>query len=122
MFIPVLLLLTIGASSYIYTSYVMPFISNIVSVETQSMILIFSCILLLLDNFTLVHDLQNIKPIYNQEHIQIIGSQAIELQKSKIIIYNLTKIQEHKFVYPKEKHPICFSKDKLLSKHFSSTF
>ena len=61
MFIPVLLLLTIGASSYIYSSYVMPFISNIVSVETQSMILIFSCILLLLDNFTLLHDLQNIK-------------------------------------------------------------
>ena len=58
MFIPVLLLLTIGASSYIYTSYVMQFISNIVSVETQSIILISSCILLLLDNFTLVHDLQ----------------------------------------------------------------
>ena len=121
MFIPVFLLLTIGASSYVYTSYVMPFISNIVSVDTQSMILIFSCILLLLDNFTLVHDLQNIKPIYNQEHIQIIGSQAIELQKNKVIIYNLTKIQEHQFIYPKEKHPICFSK-KLTSKHFSSTF
>ena len=121
MFIPVFLLLTIGASSYVYTSYVMPIISNIVSVETQSIILIFSCILLLLDNFTLLHDLQNIKPIYNQEHIQIIGSQAIELQKSKVIIYNLTKIQEHKFIYPKEKYPICFSK-KLTSKHFSSTF
>ena len=83
MFIPVLLLLTIGASSYVYTSYVMPIISNIVSVETQSIILIFSCILLLLDNFTLLHDLQNITPVDNPEHIHIIGSQAIELQKAK---------------------------------------
>jgi len=113
MFIPVLLLLTIGASSYIYTSYVMQFISNIVSVETQSIILIFSCVLLLLDNLTLLHDLQSIKPVDNQEHVQIIGNQAIELQKSKIIIYNLTKINEHQIINPKER---------LLKKHFSSTF
>jgi len=113
MFIPVLLLLTIGASSFVYTSYVMSFISNIVSVETHSTILIFSCVLLLLDNFTLLHDLQNSKSIDNQEHIQIIGNQAIELQKSKIIIYNLTKIKEHQIIKPKER---------LLKKHFSSTF
>ena len=34
---------------------------------------------------SLMNDIQNFKPFDNPEHIHIIGDQAIELQKSKII-------------------------------------
>ena len=52
-----------------------------ISIETQLFISILVSILLFLDNFSLVYDLNNIKPVGNPEHITIIGSQAIELQK-----------------------------------------
>jgi hypothetical protein len=47
--LPILILISIGVSSYIYTSYFMDYVSNIVSRETQASFLIFTCILLLLD-------------------------------------------------------------------------
>ena len=114
MIIQVILLCSIGLLSFLYTSYVIPSVSNIIPVATHYMFLSFSCILLLIDNFSLMNDIQNFKPFDNPEHIHIIGDQAIELQKSKIIIYNLTKIKEHQIKTINEK--------KLLKRFFSSTF
>ena len=112
--LPILILISIGVSSYIYTSYIMDYVSNIVSRENQASFLIFTCILLLLDNWSLLKEIQNFKPIDNQEHIKIIGSQAIELQRDKMIIYELIKIKEH-IIEPQQKR-------KIFKKHFSSTF
>ena len=114
MIIQVILLCSIGLLSFLYTSYVIPSVSNIIPVATHYMFLSFSCILLLIDNFSLMNDIQNFKPFDNPEHIHIIGHQAIELQKSKIIIYNLTKIKEQQIKPINEK--------KLLKRFFSSTF
>ena len=74
-------LLTIGILTYIYTYWLMKYILYFISIETQVFISIFVSILILFDNFNLVYDLNNIKPVGNPEHITIIGSQAIELQK-----------------------------------------
>ena len=85
------------------------------SIETQIFISVFVTILLFLDDFGLACDLKNIKPINNQEHIRIIGSQAIEIQKHNIIIYRLTKLNEQPFI----KHR---NKMKLYNKKFNSSF
>jgi hypothetical protein len=114
MIIEVILLFCVGLTSFLYTSYVIPSVSNIIPVDIHYMFLSFSCIILLIDNFSLMNDIQNFKPFDNPEHIHIIGDQAIELQKSKIIIYNLTKIKEHQIKPINEK--------KLLKRFFSSTF
>ena len=114
MIMQIVLLFGIGLTSFLYTSYVIPSVSNMIPVEIHYMLLSFSSILLLIDNFSLMNDIQNFKPFNNPEHIHIIGDQAIELQKSKIIIYNLTKIKEHEIKQVK--------KENLLKKHFSSTF
>ena len=66
--------------------------------NTNIYISILVSILLFLDNFNLVYDLNNIKPVGNPEHITIIGHQAIELQKNKMIIYKLTKINEQPII------------------------
>ena len=86
--------LNIGLISYFYAYCFMKYISNFISIETQIFSIMFFSILVFIDNFTLLYELQNIKPINNQEHIRIIGSQAIELQKHKMIIYKLTKLNE----------------------------
>ena len=76
----------------------MKYISNCISIETQKFIIMFFLILVFIDNFSLLYGLQNIKPINNQEHIRIIGSQAIELQKNKMIIYKLSKLNEKQII------------------------
>ena len=114
MIIPILLLLSIGSASLFYTSFIMEYISDTISIKTQFTISIFSCILLLLDNWNLLQDLETVKPLENQEHIQIIGSQAIELQRNKMIIYELTKIKEH-IIKPKNEK-------QFIKRHFSSSF
>ena len=114
MIIEVILLFCVGLTSFLYTSYIIPSVSNIIPVDIHYMFLSFSCIILLIDNFSLMNDIQNFKPFDNPEHIHIIGDQAIELQKSKIIIYNLTKIKKHQIKPINEK--------KLLKRFFSSTF
>jgi hypothetical protein len=109
MFLAIILLISLGISSFIYSSFIMQFISNIISVETQSMILMFSCILLLLDNFSLFHDLNtnNINNTTdNNVYIKVLLNQTIELQKNKLLIEKLTKQYEKK----------------QLSKSFSSSF
>jgi hypothetical protein len=60
--------------------------------------------LLITNNIKIYNDIQNFKPFNNPEHIHIIGDQAIELQKSKIIIYNLTKIKEHEIKQVKKEN------------------
>ena len=85
MIIQVILLCSIGLLSFLYTSYAIPSVSNIIPVSTHYMFLSFSCILLLIDNFSLMNDIQNFKPFDNPEHIHIIGDQAIELQKVKLL-------------------------------------
>ena len=70
----------IGVLSYLYTYYIIKIISNIISLEIQIFTIMFFSILLFIDNFSLVYDLQNINRIDNQEHIRIIWNQAIEIQ------------------------------------------
>ena len=72
-------------------------------------------ILAFIDNLGLAYDLNNIKPVSNPEHISIIGNQAIELQKNKMIIYKLTKLNEQSII----KHP---NKLKLCNKFFNRSF
>ena len=74
----------------------------------------FFSILVFIDNFSLLYDLQNIKPIKNQEHIRIIGSQAIELQKNKMIVYKLTKLNEQQIIKHHNK--------KFLDRDFNKSF
>ena len=106
---------TIGTLSYIYTYWLMKYISFFISIETQTYILIFFSILAFIDNLGLAYDLNNIKPVNNQEHISIIGNQAIELQKNKMIIYKLTKLNEQSIL----KHP---NKIKLCHRNFNRSF
>jgi len=106
---------TIGTLSYIYTYWLMKYISFFISIETQTYILIFFSIITFIDNLGLAYDLNNIKPVNNPEHISIIGNQAIELQKNKMIIYKLTKINEQ----PILKHP---NKIKLYDRNFNRSF
>ena len=89
----------------------MKYISFFISIETQTYILIFFSILAFIDNLGLAYDLNNIKP----EHISIIGNQATELQKNKMIIYILTKLNEQ----PILKHP---NKIKLCHRNFNRSF
>ena len=62
-----------------------------------------------------MYDLNNIKPVGNPEHITIIGHQAIELQKYKMIIYKLTKINEQPII----KHS---NKFQLSNRNFNIKF
>ena len=57
-----------------------------------------------MENLSFVYDLNNIKLINNPEHIRLIGSQAIEIQKNKIIIYRLTKLNEKQIIIPYRKN------------------
>ena len=106
---------TIGTLSYIYTYWLMKYISFFISIETQTYILIFFSIITFIDNLGLAYDLNNIKPVNNPEHISIIGNQAIEIQKNKMIIYKLTKLNEQPII----KHP---NKLKLCNKFFNRSF
>ena len=67
-----------------------------------------------MENLSLVYDLKNIKPVNNLEHIRLIGSQAIEIQKNKIKIYRLTKLNEKQIIIPYRK--------KLLNRNFNKSF
>ena len=67
-----------------------------------------------MENLNLVYDLNNIKQVNNPEHIRLIGSQAIEIQKNKIIIYRLTKLNEKQIIIPYRK--------KLLNRNFNKSF
>ena len=110
MFQGITLLIGLGVLSFLYSSFVMKFISNIVSIETQSMILMFSCILLLLDNFSLFNE----NKLDDNEYIKIILNQTIELQKNKLLICKLTNENER-------QNTVKVS-NKKLSKSFSSSF
>jgi hypothetical protein len=91
-----LLLLIIFILSWIYKTYLMNILDNIISIQTQCMALMFISIITQLDNITLYYDLNNKNDIYqeNDFYIKIIGNQAIQLEKNKIIIYNLIKFNE----------------------------
>ena len=104
----------IGFLSYIYTYCILKYISYFISIEIQIFILIFFSIIVFMENLNLVYDLNNIKPINNQEHIRLIGSQAIEMQKNKIIIYRLTKLNEKQIIIPYRK--------KILNRNFNKSF
>jgi hypothetical protein len=56
----------------------------------------FISILTQLDNITLYYDLNSKNDICeeNDYYIKVIGNQAIQLEKNKIIIYNLIKFNE----------------------------
>ena len=64
--------------------------------QSQCMALMFVAIIIQLDNIILYYDLNNKKTILdeNDYYIKIIGNQAIQLEKNKIIIYNLIKFNE----------------------------
>lgn len=95
MIIEIFLLLSIGLTSYFYTSYVIPFVSFIVSVEQHYIILCFTCILLIIDNISLFNDLQNKnKNIADKNEVHIVGDQVYELTNNKVIVYNITKIKD----------------------------
>jgi hypothetical protein len=63
MVIEICLLVSIGFTSYFYTSYLIPLASVIIPIEQHYIILVFICILLIIDNITLFNDLQKIKLI-----------------------------------------------------------
>ena len=81
--------------------------------KVQSFILVFCTIIVFLDNYSLVYDLNSIKTIDENENIKIIGNQAIEIQK-KMIIYKLTKLNEQQIIKPHNK--------KILSRNFNRSF
>jgi uncharacterized membrane protein len=91
-----LLLSIVFILSWIYKTYFINIVSNIISMQTQCMILMFISILTQLDNITLYYDLNSKNDICeeNDFYIKVIGNQAIQLEKNKIIIYNLIKINE----------------------------
>jgi len=91
-----LLLSIIFILSWIYKTYVINIVSNIISIPSQCMILMFISILTQLDNITLYYDLKskNDSRDENDYYIKVIGNQAIQLEKNKIIIYNLIKIND----------------------------
>lgn len=80
------------------------------------MIICFSCILLIIDNFSLVNDLNN-KSTTNNQNIQIVGDQVIELTENKLIVYNITKIKDEP-ITPTTKHKL--KKHILNKKHPSN--
>jgi len=106
----ILLLSCIGLSSYYYTLFFVPSVSNIISVDQHYMILCFSCILLVIDNLSLFNDLQTVlRNKKNNKKIEIIGNQVIELVNHKIITYDLNKIKEE------QRSP---NKEELLENYF----
>jgi|LakMenEpi03Aug12_release.lakeMendotaPanAssembly.Ray.scaffolds.fasta_scaffold383408_2 hypothetical protein len=116
MIIEILLLLSISLTSYFYTLYLIPLVSFIVPVEQHYMIICFCCILLIIDNFSLVNDLNN-KSTTNNQNIQIVGDQVIELTENKLIVYNIIKIKDEP-ITPKTKHKL--KKNILNKKHPSN--
>ena len=68
-----------------------------------------------MENLSLVYDLKNIKPVNNPEHIRLIGSQAIEIQKNKIIIYRLSKLNEKQIIIPYRKKLLNGNFNKFLN-------
>ena len=90
------LLIFIFIITWIYKTYFIDIISNIVSIESQCMGLLFIAIITQLDNIILYYDLNNKNIICEQNdyYIKVIGNQAIQLEKNKIIIYNLIKFNE----------------------------
>lgn len=91
MIIEIFLLLSIGLTSYFYTSYLIPLAAFIMPIEQHYMIICFSCILLIIDNVSLFNDLQNKNTNTN---LQIVGDQVFELTDNKVIVYNITKIKD----------------------------
>ena len=91
-----LLISSILVTSWIYKVYFATIISNIISLQSQCMILMFISILTQLDNISLYYDLNSKNDICeeNDYYIKVIGDQAIQLEKNKIIIYNLIKFNE----------------------------
>ena len=75
--------------------------------------MIFFLIILFIENVGLINDIQNFKPINNQERISIIGNQAIDIQKKTI--YRLIKRNEQPII----KHP---NKIKLCDRNFNKSF
>jgi hypothetical protein len=95
MIIEIFLLLSIGLTSYFYTSYVIPFVSFIIPLKKHYIILCFTCILLIIDNISLFNDLQNKnKNIADKNELQIVGDQVYELTNNKVIVYNIIKIKD----------------------------
>jgi hypothetical protein len=90
------LLIFVFILSWIYKTYFVNLIENIISMQSQCMALMFVAIIIQLDNIILYYDLNNKKTILdeNDYYIKIIGNQAIQLEKNKIIIYNLIKFNE----------------------------
>ena len=64
--------LNIGLVSYFYTYCFMKYISDFIYVETQIFAIMFFSILVFIDHFTLLYDLQNIKPINHPESIFVL--------------------------------------------------
>lgn len=93
MIIEICLLVSIGFTSYFYTSYLIPFASFIIPIEQHYIILVFICILLIIDNISLFNDLQNKINTINNNELQIVGDQVFELNDNKVIVYNITKIK-----------------------------
>ena len=58
--------------------------------------------------------MNSIKTIDENENIKIIGNQAIEIQKNKMIIYKLTKLNEQQIIKPHNK--------KFLDRNFNRSF
>uniref|UniRef100_A0A6C0LIE1 Uncharacterized protein n=1 Tax=viral metagenome TaxID=1070528 RepID=A0A6C0LIE1_9ZZZZ len=92
MIIEIFLLLSIGLTSYFYTSYLIPLAAFIMPIEQHYMIMCFCCILLIIDNVSLFNDLQNKNKI--NTNLQIVGDQVFELTDNKVIVYNITKIKD----------------------------
>jgi hypothetical protein len=90
------LLIFVFILSWIYKTYFVNLIENIISIQSQCMTLMFVAIITQLDNITLYYDLNNKNDICeeNDFYIKVIGNQAIQLEKNKIIIYNLIKFNE----------------------------
>jgi hypothetical protein len=90
------LLIFVFILSWIYKTYFVNLIENIISIQSQCMTLMFVAIITQLDNITLYYDLNNKNDICEEKdfYIKVIGNQAIQLEKNKIIIYNLIKFNE----------------------------
>ena len=88
--LPLFTLSFIGLLSYfnfiIYQKYFKYYINR-----NTNFIIFFSSILVFIDNFSQVYDIQNINPIDNYEHIKIIGIQALEIQYNKLLYINYQK-------------------------------
>ena len=90
------LLFAVFMISWIYKVYLIDIISPVIPIQTQCMLMMFITIITQLDNIILYYDLNNKKDICleNDYYIKVIGNQAIQLEKNKIIIYNLIKFNE----------------------------